>query len=216
MEELKGRAIEDEMNSYSELCYPIPRATKESIGEHCFTADSVFCPSPDQWSALNVNAAEVEVVQFLKALVLLTKPKYILETGTFHGLTALCMAKQLMENKNGGRIATIEQDYECYKFSELLFNKEGLENIDLIHGSSLEFIPRYKIDLLFLDSALEIRCDELRRFYPFLSSDATVVVHDTSHYHRVVIDGLKPLANELRMRMLNFRTPRGLAILKQI
>ena len=44
------------------------------------------CPYPERWHMYDSMSAEVEVLDFLKALVITIKPELVVETGTFSGL----------------------------------------------------------------------------------------------------------------------------------
>src|SRR5437588_7255509 len=45
------------------------------------------CPNPERWSMYDSMTAEVEVLEFLRSLVTTTKPKLVVETGTFMGVS---------------------------------------------------------------------------------------------------------------------------------
>ena len=90
-------------------------------------------------------------------------PQYILETGTFTGYSAICLARGL---KPGGKLVTIEMDEEMTEISTSFFSKSGLDHlIELIHGDALQVIPGLNqvFDLVFMDLEKEdyIRCYEL-------------------------------------------------------
>lgn len=77
--------------------------------------------------------------------------------------------------------------------------------------SSLDFVPSAPIDLLFLDSALELRVKEYFYFKPYLSNRAVIVIHDTGATHQEFLDNvLAIMDNELHWVILP--TPRGLML----
>src|ERR1700676_3065066 len=43
------------------------------------------CPRPDRWHCYDEQATEVEVLDFLYALVVMLKPDVVLETGCYYG-----------------------------------------------------------------------------------------------------------------------------------
>ena len=58
-------------------------------------------------------SAEVEVLDFLKALVITLKPELVVETGTFSGLSTLRIAEGLKAN-GVGKIITCEYDPQVF------------------------------------------------------------------------------------------------------
>lgn len=160
------------------------------------------CPNPELWSALDSDTCENEVLDFLRVLVATIKPKYIVETGTCFGWSARAMGTALID----GRLDTCDpEDKNLYAWpSHVKYHK----------CSSLDFIPTGPIDLLFLDSALELRVREYRYFKPSLGERAIVVIHDTGDTHREFLDEVRrELRDELEFVILP--TPRGLLIGRQ-
>lgn len=160
------------------------------------------CPNPELWSCLDTDTCENEVLDFLKALVYALKPNYIVETGTAYGWSARAMGMTL--HAWGGKLDTCDPDedklhYEfppCVRYQAI---------------SSLDLVPEKEIDLLFLDSALELRVKEYFYFKPYLSPRAVVIIHDTGDTHsEFKTQVLSQLQNELDMVLLP--TPRGLLI----
>ena len=80
----------------------------ESVQREC-TPRTPECPNPRQWHMADSQSTELEVLDFLKALVTTVKPRLIVETGTFLGYGAIAMAQGLKSN-GFGRVITIEQD----------------------------------------------------------------------------------------------------------
>lgn len=160
------------------------------------TAD---CPFPEKWSAICSDTCENEVLDFLAALVHTIKPNYIVETGTCFGWSARAMASKLIE----GRIDTCDPEDK---------SKDAWPvNVRYHKCSSLDFTPTGPIDLLFLDSALELRAKEYFYFKPYLSSRGMVVIHDTGETHAEFLSTVRrELDSELEFVILP--TPRGLLI----
>src|ERR1700741_2792930 len=67
------------------------------------------CPHPERWHMYDSMTAEVEVLDFLKAIVTTIKPELVVETGTFSGLSTLRIAEGLKAN-GFGRVITCEYD----------------------------------------------------------------------------------------------------------
>lgn len=157
------------------------------------------CPNPEKWTAICSDTCENEVLDFLRVLVHTIKPSYIVETGTCFGWSARAMALTMWE----GKIDTCDPEN---KLTDTL-----PRNVRYHQCSSLDFTPNEKIDLLFLDSALELRVKEYFHFLPFLSARAVVVIHDTGETHaEFLAEVRKALSSELDFVILP--TPRGLLI----
>lgn len=92
--------------------------------------------------------------KLLQLLVNLSKPKNILEIGTFTGYSAISMALKLGEE---GRVHTIEIDREFEDtLKENILNAGVQRKVELYFGNALEIIPgilkNHKIDLVFMDA----------------------------------------------------------------
>jgi len=170
------------------------------------------CYRPELYSMIDRVSAEAEVLQFLKSLVIILKPSFILETGTYKGASSLALAEGLIYNKYG-KMVTIEVD------NELAFSaKKALRDYPvLVHcGSSIEYEPKEKIDLLFLDSTRTIRKQEFCRFKSYLSKDAIIVWHDSAlrKDNSIVYDAINELHEDGLIDRILLPTPRGLTISK--
>lgn len=157
------------------------------------------CPNPELWSALDSDTCENEVLDFLRVLVATIKPKYIVETGTCYGWSARAMGTALID----GTLDTCDpEDKNQYAWPS---------HIKYHQCSSQNFTPSQPIDLLFLDSALELRLREYYRFKPFLSPRGVVVIHDVGETHADFALAIREgLSSELEFVVLP--TPRGLLI----
>lgn len=146
-----------------------------------------------------VIEAEREVGFLLGALVAALNPRYVIETGTYHGFTARCMA----ENLAVGWLDTMETDsYSVGIATEALVGLPATVH----QGDSLDFTPDRPVDFAFLDSGIgDQRLFELSHFEPFLAPTATVAIHDA-----------KSLALEIPpgWRCVNLHTPLGLLLLQ--
>src|SRR4030095_453183 len=138
------------------------------------------CPHPERFSMYDSMTAEVEVLEFLRAIVTTIKPELIVETGTFSGISTLWMAEGLKANGRG-RIITCEYDPKVYTNAKARFEKSELEPwIELRNESSLEMKVDGTIDLLFSDSDMPIREQEVRRFLPQINPFGLILMHDAS------------------------------------
>src|ERR1700733_9218790 len=170
------------------------------------------CPHPERWHMYDSMTAEAEVLEFLRTLVTTLKPNLIVETGSFLGVSTLWMAEGLRSN-GFGRIVSCEFDPVVFAKAREKIAASGLsEWIDLRNGSSLEIEVPGAIDLLFSDSDLDIREQEVLRFLPQISSNGLILMHDASSHQRKVREAALRLEAEGLISAVLLPTPRGLII----
>lgn len=170
------------------------------------------CPHPERWHMFDSMTAEAEVLEFLRTLVTTLKPNLIVETGSFLGVSTVWMAEGLRSN-GFGRIVSVEFDPVVFAKAQEKIAASGLAKwIDLRNGSSLELQVPGTIDLLFSDSDLDIREQEVRRFLPQLSSTGLILMHDASSHPGTVREAALRLETEGLISTVLLPTPRGLAI----
>ncbi|GHM98621.1 O-methyltransferase [Cytophagales bacterium WSM2-2] len=93
--------------------------------------------------------------RFLSMISKLTKPKNILEIGTYTGYSAICLAEGLVA---GGRLITIDINEELESRVRGYFNESGfVERIDYRIGDARKIIPGLteSFDLVFIDADKE-------------------------------------------------------------
>jgi predicted O-methyltransferase YrrM len=196
-------------------------------------------PSDSRYSYPHIGGAEdeagsleTEVGEFLYGLVRMVKPTWILETGTYHGVSASYMADALKDNKleiGHGGVVTLEYEPKNLEIAKELFKKLGVDPwiyAELV--SSLDYVPGVMYDLMWLDTEPGIRFEELIKYYPHLKPGGYVFIHDL-HPHmgqtNVEMNGMRnwpygtlpeQIKNWLKdgeLRPVHFRTPRGLTCL---
>ena len=170
------------------------------------------CPHPARWHMYDSMSAEVEVLDFLKAMVTTIKPELVVETGTFSGLSTLRIAEGLKEN-GVGRVITCEWDKKVYDAAKKRFAESGLGKwIEARNESSLEMKVDGRIDMLFCDSDPELRETEVRHFLPQMNPCGLILIHDASSHMKSVREGALRLEAEGLLSVLLLPTPRGLVI----
>jgi prolipoprotein diacylglyceryl transferase len=170
------------------------------------------CPHPERWHMYDSMSAEVEVLDFLKALVTTIKPELVVETGTFSGLSTLRIAEGLKEN-GVGRVITCEWDKKVYEAAKGRFAESGLGKwIEARNESSLVMKVDGTIDMLFCDSDPELREQEVRRFLPLMNPYGLILIHDASSHMKSVREGALRLEAEGLISVLLLPTPRGLVL----
>lgn len=170
------------------------------------------CPHPERWRMYDSMTAEVEVLEFLRTLVTTTKPELVVETGTFLGFSTLHIAEGLKQN-GFGRVITCELDAKVYEEARQRFAASGLDAwIELRNESSLEIQIDGRIDLLYCDSDMPLREQEVRRFLPQMNPNGLIVLHDASSDLRIVREGAQKLEREGLISVVFLPTPRGLVV----
>jgi len=170
------------------------------------------CPHPERWHMYDSMTAEVEVLDFLKAIVTTIKPELVVETGTFSGLSTLRIAEGLKAN-GFGRVITCEYDAKVFAAAKERFANSGLsEWIDARNESSLEMKVDGRIDLLFCDSDAPIRGQEVRHFLPQVNPYGLILMHDASSAMKIVREAALQLEQEGLVSVVLLPTPRGLVV----
>jgi predicted O-methyltransferase YrrM len=170
------------------------------------------CPHPDRWSMYDSMTAEFEVLEFLKTLVTTTKPELIVETGSFMGASTLWLAQGLKEN-GFGKIVSCEYDPVVFAKAQDKVNQSSVKDwIDLRNESSLDMKVDGQIDLLFSDSDMPIREQEVRRYLPQVNPYGLILMHDASSHLQQVRDAALKLEREGLISVVLLPTPRGLVV----
>jgi glycosyltransferase involved in cell wall biosynthesis len=170
------------------------------------------CREPLLWSMVDGWTAEVETMEFLYSLVRLTKPRFVVETGTWRGYTAVAIGDALRAN-GMGQLVSLEVDATSASVARRhLAAADLVRQVEVLNQASLTYEPNELIDLLLLDSELQLRENELRQFRRKLRPGATVVFHDTSQQHGVVRAAVERLEAEGVLKGIHFQTPRGISV----
>jgi predicted O-methyltransferase YrrM len=170
------------------------------------------CPHPERWSMYDSMTAEVEVLEFLRTLVTTVKPCLVVETGTFLGVSTLVIADALRMNRFG-RIVSCEYDPQVFAAAKEKIEASELRDlIDLRNESSLEMKVDGTIDLLFSDSDMPIREQEVRRYLPQISPFGLILMHDASSHLKQVREAALKLEREGLLSIVLLPTPRGLVV----
>jgi predicted O-methyltransferase YrrM len=170
------------------------------------------CPHPELWSMIDSMTAEVEVLEFIGTLVTTIKPKLVVETGSFLGVSTEWIAKGL-ERNGFGKVISCEFDTVVYEKAKERIEASPLKKwIDLRNESSLEMKVDGRIDLLFSDSDMEIRAAEVKRFLPQMNPNGVILMHDASSHLEVVRAAALKLEAEGLISVVLLPTPRGLVV----
>jgi predicted O-methyltransferase YrrM len=187
-------------------------AEEDQFAQPEYTPPTPECPHPELWHMLDSQTTEVEVLDFLRSLVITTKPGLIVETGTFLGHGTLKLAEGAREN-GFGRVITIEFDSDIRDRALIRFESSGLSPwIESRLESSLDTVIEGTIDLLYSDSHLANREAEIRRLLPQLDPRGLLVIHDASSHFKVVREAALRLEAEGLISTVLLSTPRGVVI----
>jgi predicted O-methyltransferase YrrM len=174
------------------------------------------CPHPERWSMYDSMTAEIEVLEFLRTSVTTIKPDLVVETGTFSGISTLWIAEGLKANGRG-RVITCEYDPLVFANANRRIDASGLGAwIECRNESSLEMRIEGNIDLLFSDSDMAIREQEVRRFLPQVSANGLILMHDASSHLKVVREAALKLEAEGLISVVLLPTPRGLVVAQKL
>lgn len=128
------------INNYIEMLY----GNKDSLNRSMFiemTNLKDFIPVIDD-----------DVARMLRLLILINKPKHVLEIGTSIGYSTTAMA--MIVKEYGGRITTIEYDARVAAKAKENFIKAGVDDvIDIIIGDARDILPSLECsyDMIFQD-----------------------------------------------------------------
>ncbi len=156
--------------------------------------------------------AEVEVLEFLQCLVTTLKPQLVVETGTFLGESTIRIAEGLKRN-GFGRVISCESDPEVFAKAKQRIAASGLSKwIDCRNESSLNTQVKGTIDLLFCDSDVPQREQEVRHFLPQVNPCGVILMHDASSHMKIVREAALRLEQEGLISVVLLPTPRGLVL----
>jgi len=170
------------------------------------------CPNPERWHMYDSMTAEAEVLEFIQTLVMTIKPRLVVETGSFLGVSTVWIAKGLKAN-GFGKVISCEFDPLVFAKAKEKMADSGLADwIELRNESSLEMSVEGTIDLFFSDSDTPIRAAEVKRFLPQISPTGVILIHDASSHMKVVREAAFDMEREGLLSCVFLPTPRGLVV----
>ena len=176
------------------------------------------CPEPQRWSMIDSMTAEVEVLEFIATLVTTIKPRLVVETGSFLGVSTEWIARGLERNGplpdgTTAKVISCEFDAVVYEKAKERIEASPLKRfIELRNESSLEMEVDGTIDLLFSDSDMAVRATEVKRFLPQMNPNGVILMHDASSHLQVVREAALKLEAEGLISVVLLPTPRGMVI----
>ncbi|MDP9346305.1 MAG: O-methyltransferase [Actinomycetota bacterium] len=128
------------------------------------------------------------VGRLLRTLAFSTRPRLIVEIGTYSGYSALAMAPALAQ---GGRLVTCEVSPEHADFAQSWFDRSGHgERIELRRGPALETLATIEgpIDFVFIDADKDGYVDYYEAVVPKLAPTGLIAADNTLRGGRVITD----------------------------
>jgi caffeoyl-CoA O-methyltransferase len=162
----------------------------ERYAQEHSTADPDFFRRLEEETRATTTAPQMMVGPlegpFLGWLVLLSKPRRVLEIGTFTGYSSISMALNLPE---GGRIVSLDVNEETTAVARRYAEEAGvLDRIDYRVGPALEELDRLDgpWDLVFIDADKPNYLNYYDAVLPKLSTDGFMVADNVLWSGRVV------------------------------
>jgi predicted O-methyltransferase YrrM len=124
--------------------------------------------------------------RILSMISKLTKPKYILEVGTYTGYSTLCLAEGI---KDSGELHTIDNNEELYDFQREYFNKSDYGDKIFQHlGNAIDLIDtiNLKFDLIFLDADKENYTNYLELLVNKLNTNGVLITDNVLWSGKVI------------------------------
>ena len=124
--------------------------------------------------------------RILSMISKLTKPKYILEVGTYTGYSTLCLAEGI---KGSGELHTIDNNEELYDFQREYFNKSDYGDKIFQHlGNAIDLIDtiNLKFDLIFLDADKENYTNYLELLVNKLNTNGVLITDNVLWSGKVI------------------------------
>lgn len=131
----------------------------------------------------SVNAEiDDSILDVIVSIVRNMQPKYVVESGTYLGKSTRAIANEL----SGGVIETCDPCDRCWK------SERGFKGLPIIahHCRGIDFKPKQPVNLLFLDSDMHNRDQEVEYFAPFMAPRSIMVIDDPGSFDYSVLGTL--------------------------
>ena len=138
-------------------------------------------PVHGQWHQIkgDIQTCEMEVLNFYTFFVQAVKPKIVVETGSFHGISAHYIALGLPEK---GHVFSVEYDKKKYNKCCKFQKKTKKKNITFMLEDSTQCdwsnsLEKESVDMALIDCSY--RYEALDNLFPYLRQGAYILLHDT-------------------------------------
>ena len=179
--------------------------------ESRWTKPTDRCPHPERWTSTDPQSTEVEVSALAGAFVRALQPDYVIETGSCIGQTTAAIALALAANRHG-HLDSLEVDPERAAFTRSRVTHAVVNPRVTVHEvASLDFTPAGPVGFAWLDSLMELRIPEFRRYRPWMGTGTIVGFHDTAPHHG---DWAREIEHLEGVREIRLPTPRGVTFVE--
>lgn len=141
------------------------------------------------WRATNIHTVHGHMAsghlqgRLLKMLVMMLRPRTILEVGTFSGYSAICMAEGLKEIGEGrGGVYTFEINDEMEDFTRKWIEGSPVADfIDFRIGDAMKEAPKLGVtfDMMFLDGDKRTYVETYEALFPLLNKGGIILADNT-------------------------------------
>lgn len=147
------------------------------------------------WRATNIHTVHGHMAsghlqgRLLKMLVMMQRPRNIVEVGTFSGYSAICMAEGLKE-LGRGRLFTFEINDEMEDFTRQWIEESPVADyIDFRIGNAISETPKLglKFDMAFIDGDKRTYVETYEALFP-LMEDGAIILADNTLWDGHVVD----------------------------
>jgi hypothetical protein len=172
-----------------------------------------LCQNDGDWMASDEQSSEMEVNDFLYALIRMIKPKTVVETGSYLGEGTIAIARGLEAN-GFGRLFSCDVIGDRVEFvnKQLAERNLFLETAQVIQCKGIDLIKQIgsTIDFAFIDSSPEgkVRGEEISALIPYLRPLKMFALHDTAPQHAQI----RAMSQKVDLPSVYFNTPRGLTL----
>lgn len=147
------------------------------------------------WRATNIHTVHGRMAsghlqgRLLKMLVMMQRPRNIVEVGTFSGYSAICMAEGLKELGRGS-LFTFEINDEMEDFTRQWIEESPVADyIDFRIGNAISEAPKLglKFDMAFIDGDKRTYIETYEALFP-LMEDGAIMLADNTLWDGHVVD----------------------------
>jgi predicted O-methyltransferase YrrM len=164
------------------------------------------------WSSFDAITADVETIEFLHALTRLVKPRRVLETRTWLGLSACAIGRALILN-GFGHLTTLEVNSEAHAVALKNIEQYGVQAVVTpLLIADTDLVPDQAYDMAVFDLAGTISLNDVRQIATSLADRAIVVLHANSDQAGATVKLVQSLADTVKIEGLTLSTPRGIFV----
>lgn len=163
---------------------------------------------------LGGGAICLEEAYLFMGLIAAVKPDYVIELGTSQGGSTIAIAA-ILKDFGKGTIISVDMapkpPEKAIELRRLLY----VDNIKFVSQHSLEFLSSFepmndKTYLVFSDTDIAVRPEEVKLVLKKFPKGTVIVVHDTSDQHPF---GPMKLKEKISHPVVELPTPRGISLL---